>query len=199
MGNIMRKLILVILLTVCTVVMADELYDMAQCDSRAVHNNLDCNFDSRKNQNACKARDRMGKSERLCNPILKQLYHTLSFLSEELFLIDDMYDKKKISKKERDEKYKAVEQMMHEEFTNGSKTYDEFWADMKARRLSIASKEAQIRILDEQERRSNLINSAISVLGGINRVQNNDVQTHTYSINGRLITCTTVGGLTTCN
>ena len=167
MGNIMRKLILVMLLTVCTVVMADELYDMAQCDSRAVHNNLDCNFDSRKSQNACKARDRMATSERLCNPILKQLFHTLSFLSEELFLIDDMYDKKQISKKVRDEKYQSVEQMMHEEFTNGSKTYDEFWADMKARRLSIASKEAQIRILDEQERRSNLINSAISVLGGI--------------------------------
>jgi hypothetical protein len=61
-----------------------------------------------------------------------------------MYLIDDLYDKKKISKSEKDKKIAELEQMLDQEAQNTGDNYFNFVQEMKALRVSIASKEAQI-------------------------------------------------------
>ena len=82
------------------------------------------------------------------------------------------------------------------EYAEHQRQYEEQLRQSEARRAAQASKEQDSNLGNA------LINLGLGIAGVSSRqipTPDSNVQTHHYNINGRVMTCTTIGGLTTCN
>lgn len=87
-------------------------------------------------------------------------------------------------------------QARQSEYAEHQRQYEEQLRQSEARRAAQVAKEQDSNLGNA------LINLGLGMAGVSSRqipAPDNNVQTHHYNINGRIMTCTTIGGLTTCN
>lgn len=122
------------------------------------------------------------------NPIVASTYRNLAFLYDEVSLIDEMGDTKKISREIQEIKYRLLMNKIDEELEYGLSKLNVFLADTDK--------------LREEERSKELTLWSLRVLGdtlkSLSRPTTAASQHQVYMIDGKTVICITTGPHTTC-
>jgi hypothetical protein len=113
------------------------------------------------------------------------------------------FNKEKLKTSKSSQKYKELEMQMgkigEEDIQRLLNTYQRLGAELynldKSERAG-----AEVRRLEREEiRQGSFQNGVRELTNGLNMLQRPGPQNHTYQINGKLITCTTLNNFTSCN
>jgi hypothetical protein len=136
---------------------------------------------------SCKASAFKELSYQSCNLAIQNNTRTLQFISEEISLVNKLYETNKLTRNEMLQKHNQLIEMLNEHqrytMTQVKNIFDGLEAEYN------------------DARNARLINNSIAILGGqiSNYEKANKIQNETYVINGRMINCTKNGSMTVCN
>lgn len=183
----MKKILFLCVSIFCTNLFADPGNRTFKCDAAAFRqntNSAECNSSrTRREQSLCLARQHKNVAKSACSQIMQSGFRSMGFMFEQLALIDELGDAGTISPAERSRKFSALDKMIDDEQDFTMNQLQSSWDNIDAAR--------------NESRLNSSINRAIGLMSGT--YSNNTPTTHTYSIDGRLISCTTNGSFTTCN
>jgi hypothetical protein len=190
---IMKKFIVVTLLLLFnTSVSADNYRRALACEGKAASSYEDINSSCMQMQissekYACKARAFKELSYQSCNLAIQNNTRTLQFISEEISLVNKLYESNKLTRNEMLQKHNQLIEMLneHQRYT------------MRQVKNIFDGLEAEYN----DARNARLISNSIAILGGeiTNYQKSNNFQSETYVINGKMINCTKSGTMTICN
>jgi uncharacterized protein YeaO (DUF488 family) len=134
---------------------------------------------------------RLSKSE-----LQRQYGRNMKHLEDQKILLITMLREKKISSKTYDEKMKEVSSIKSREMRDFFKRYDQKIEEYKQQ---IANRVSELNALSNflnAQRNTSYIDT--SRFYSVPVIKNNAPQTQNYFINGRSISCTTIGNVTSC-